>query len=181
MRTLIAAVSILTATISNTALAECRLEENVDQITMTSTTSVFCPQNDQQFVVFHCLSNNDFVIGFFTNDYVGGDNTTVLLRGDAQSESYSFQGVVGNDGQWFRAPSNAFAEIIEHFQNSSQVFVRYLDYRDVVHDLTFSAVNFTSLSSRLPCMTPITEAADLNAEMEARGCSSSKEGWVCPE
>jgi hypothetical protein len=193
MRTLIVATTLcLTTAIANTAFAQCRAEENVDQVTMTTTIAVICQQTESEFVVFHCSGARDLLIGFFPSEYIGGDNSTVVLRGDAQTETHSFQGTVGNDGQWFRAPSSSFIPVIEAFQSSDQVFIRYSDYRRVNHDFTVSAANFTNASSQLECVTSLMEAAalreqmatdgeEIRAEMEARGCEMRKEGWVCPE
>ena len=193
MRTLtVAATLFLASTIANNAFAQCEAEENVDQVTMTSTTAVICQQNDGEFAVFNCSSSGTLVIGLFPGDFIGGDSSSVIMRGDAQTEPFSFQSGVGNDGQWLRTPTSSFLPIIEAFQSSAQVFVRYVDYRDVSHDFTVTAANFTEASSQLACVTSLLEraaereaqAADgeaIRAEMEARGCEMRKEGWACPE
>jgi hypothetical protein len=193
MRTLtVAAALSLTSIIANTASAQCEVEETVDQVTMTTTTAVVCQHNEGEFAVFNCLSSGDLVIGLFPGEFIGGDSSRVIMRGDAQSEPYSFQSGVGNDGQWLRTPASSFLPIIQAFQSSTQVFIRYMDYRDVSHDFIVSATNFTSASSQLACVTSLLEraaereaqAADgeaIRAEMEARGCEMRKEGWVCPD
>lgn len=193
MRTLIAATSVLsTFAFAHSAFAQCRVEEDVDQITMVATTSVICAQGDSQSVIFHCSSDDQLLIGFFPDDYIGGNSSTVVLRGDAQTEAHSFQGTVGNDGQWLRAPVSSFVPIIDAFESSAEVYVRYLDYRRVSHDFTLPAANFTDASAQLACVVSLREAVALReqmatdgeairAEFEARGCTMEKQGWVCPD
>jgi hypothetical protein len=152
--------------------AECRFENVVDTVTLSESQMVTCTTSDNSIYV-GCTDSGSKVMAFFTSEFIGGDNTSVTLRGDAQEHPTGFQADVMNNSVGFSVPSHRMNEVAAIFSESSTVFVRYRDYRNVSHDMQIDATGFQEAGTRLSCFTPEDFAPPAPATEQEGVCTNT--------
>ena len=152
--------------------AECRFENTVDSVTLRESTAVTCSTSDNSIYV-GCTDSGGKVIAFFTSEFIGGDDTSITLRGDTQEHPTGFQAEVMNNSVGFLVPSHRINDVAAIFTSSSTVFVRYRDYRNVPHDMQIDASGFQAASAGLSCFAPEDFAPPAPAAEQEGVCTNT--------
>ena len=162
MTTRTAAITALSAAITlslaSTASAECLHREIQDDITLEVSQYVFCESGGGAGLAVTCDGNQTRAL-VQPGPYVGGDFSNVVFRGDAQETPQSFRASVASSGVVIIVPDYAAPRLITSLLESSNVFIRFSDYRDVSNTVEISAQGFTAAAEHLPCVVNMLAAA----------------------
>jgi hypothetical protein len=146
----LSAALLIAAGSASSASAECRHQEIQDDITLEVTQYVFCGESAPSLAVT-CDGNQTRAL-VQPGPYVGGDFSNVVFRGDTQETPQSFRASVASSGVIIIVPDYMSPRLITSLLESSNVFIRFSDYRDVSDTVEISAQGFTAAAENLPCV-----------------------------
>jgi hypothetical protein len=146
----LSAALLISAISTSSASAECRHQEIQDDITLEVTQYVFCGESAPSLAVT-CDGNQTRAL-VQPGPYVGGDFSNVVFRGDTQETPQSFRASVASSGVIIIVPDYVSPRLITSLLESSNVFIRFSDYRDVSDTVEISAQGFTAAAENLPCV-----------------------------
>lgn len=149
-RFITAAAAIATLSLASTASAECLHREIQDDVTLEVSQYVFCGESAPMLAVT-CDGNQPRTL-VQPGPYVGGDFSNVVFRGDAQETPQSFRASVASSGVVIIVPDYVTPNLLTALFESSNVFIRFSDYRDVSNTVEISAQGFTAAAEHLPCV-----------------------------
>jgi len=148
--------TITTLSLASMASAECQHREIQDDITLEVTQYVFCGDSAPMLAVT-CDGNQTRAL-VQPGPYVGGDFSNVVFRGDAQETPQSFRASVSSNGVVIIVPDYVSPRLITSLLESSNVFIRFSDYRDVSNTVEISAQGFNAAAEHLPCVVNMLAA-----------------------
>ncbi len=136
---------LLLMLVSFNAAAECLFLQSQDNIDQETRVGYVCPSVEDSNAALYilCTESGRLVVGFDGLDYIGTgsigaysvSHVPTQLRGDQDRRARRYYPNANNGGTGFTFGDPR--RIIETLMDSSIVYIRYLDFRQVSTDLTF--------------------------------------------